>query len=43
MQRNEVLKKVELDVWEFNESAKKLYEKTGFHVTRTFLECESGR
>ena len=36
------LGKVELDVWEFNESAKKLYEKAGFHITRTFLECESG-
>lgn len=32
--------KIEVDVWEFNESAAKFYEAVGFRVFRRFLECE---
>lgn len=31
--------KIELDVWEFNQSAVKFYEAVGFQQYRRFLEC----
>lgn len=31
--------RIELDVWEFNESAVKFYETNGFTVFRRFMEC----
>ena len=32
--------KIELDVWEFNDSAIKFYEKVGFSQTRRWMEYE---
>lgn len=32
--------KLELDVWEFNESAIRFYEAVGFHQFRRFMECK---
>lgn len=34
------LDKIELDVWEFNDSAIKFYEKVGFSQTRRWMEYE---
>lgn len=34
------LSKIDLDVWEFNESAKEFYEAIGFRPYRTYLEMD---
>lgn len=33
-------KKIELDVWEFNDSAIEFYHSVGFRQTRRWMECE---
>lgn len=34
--------RIELDVWEFNDSAKEFYEAVGFRLYRRFLEMDCG-
>lgn len=36
--RNMGLDKIELDVWEFNDTALKFYESLGFHTYRRYME-----
>ncbi len=36
--RTQGVDRIELDVWEFNESARRFYEAAGFQVIRRFLE-----
>ena len=38
--RKRKLKKIELDVWEFNDSAIEFYQATGFKETRRWMEYE---
>ena len=38
--RKRKLKKIELDVWEFDDSAIEFYQATGFKETRRWMEYE---
>ena len=40
--RTQRVDRIELDVWEFNESARRFYEAAGFQVFRRFLELPLG-
>ena len=38
--RQKGVKRLELNMWEFNEGALKFYEMTGFHTYRRYMEME---